>query len=125
MAAGVGITTMRALLEDLDYRPGDATLIYRISCTEDAILRTELDQLAARRGARVIYVEGPRAPRVSWLPRQLAHLSDADALRWMVPELDAHDVFLCGPLSWMDNVRHALGEGDVPPEHIHVEEFAW
>jgi ferredoxin-NADP reductase len=73
----------------------------------------------------VIYVEGPRAAGRSWLPEHLAHLTDADALRWMVPGVHAHDVFLCGPPAWMDTVRDALGEAGVPPEHIHVEEFAW
>jgi predicted ferric reductase len=125
MAAGVGITTMRALLEDLWYHPGDATLIYRVNRADDAVFRAELDELARRRGARVIYVEGPRAARGSWLPEHLAHLSDADALRWLVPDVAAHDAFLCGPPSWMDRAGDALAQVGVPPEHIHTEEFAW
>ncbi len=125
IAAGVGITAMRPLLEDLDYRPGEATLVYRVSRAQDAVFRSELDQLAAHRRARVIYVDGPRANRRSWLPEHLAHLTDADALRWMVPQVHAHDVFVCGPSSWMDSVRDALAEAGVQPENIHIEEFAW
>lgn len=125
IAAGVGITTMRALLEDLDYHPGDATLIYRISRPADAVFRVELDELARRRGARVIYVEGRRGQPGSWLPAQLSGLTDVDALRRMVPDLAQHDAYLCGPPSWMDSVSRALTEAGVPPEHIHSEEFAW
>ena len=125
MAAGVGITTLRALLEDLHLRAGDATLIYRVSRPEDAVFRAELDQLARRKGARVIYLEGPRAEGDSWLPAQLSHLTGADALRWMMPDVASHDAFLCGPPSWMDSVRESLGEAGVPPEHVHIEEFAW
>lgn len=125
VAAGVGITTMRALLEDLEYRPDDATLIYRVSQPQDAVFRRELDQLAIRRGARVIYVEGPRAVRRSWLPEHLAYLTDADALRRLVPGVHAHDVFVCGPPPWMDTVRDALADAGVPPGNVHIENFAW
>jgi predicted ferric reductase len=125
IAAGVGITTMRALLEDLDYHPGDATLIYRISGPADAVFRVELDELARRRGARVIYVEGRRGQPGSWLPAQLSGLTDVDALRRMVPEMAQHDAYLCGPPSWMDSVSSALVEAGVPPAYIHTEEFAW
>jgi ferredoxin-NADP reductase len=125
MAAGVGITTMRALLEDLMLRPGDATLIYRISRPEDAVFRAELDELARRRGARVIYLDGVRASATSWLPAHLSHLSDVDALQWMVPEVVHHDAYLCGPPPWMDTVRDSLLDAGIPPEHIHIEEFAW
>jgi ferredoxin-NADP reductase len=125
MAAGVGITTMRALLEDLTLRRGDATLIYRISRPEDAVFRAELGELARRRGARVIYLDGGRASGSSWLPAHLGHLSDVDALRWMVPDVAVHDAYLCGPPSWMDTVRDSLRDAGIPPDHIHIEEFAW
>jgi predicted ferric reductase len=125
MAAGVGITTMRALLEDLKFHPGDATLIYRISRPEDAVFRAELDELARRRGARIIYLDGVRASATSWLPAHLSHLSDVDALQWMVPEVVHHDAYLCGPPPWMDTVRDSLLDAGIPPEHIHIEEFAW
>lgn len=125
MAAGVGITTMRALLEDLDTRPGDATLIYRISRPEDAVFRAELDELARRRGARVIYLDGGRGPGGRWLPEHLSRLTDVDALRWLVPDVADHDAYLCGPPSWMDSAREALRSAGVPAEHIHLEEFAW
>jgi ferredoxin-NADP reductase len=59
------------------------------------------------------------------LPAQLSHLTGADALRWMMPDVASHDAFLCGPPSWMDSVRESLGEAGVPPEHVHIEEFAW
>ena len=125
MAAGVGITTMRALLEDLDFHAGDVTLIYRISRPADAVFRAELDQLANRRGARIVYLDGPRATATSWTPAEWSHVSDVEALQWLVPDVAYHDAYLCGPPSWMDSVREALGEAGMPPEHVHIEEFAW
>ena len=46
MASGIGITPMRALLEELDQRPGDVTVIYRTSADQDRILVEELTGLA-------------------------------------------------------------------------------
>ena len=56
IAGGVGITPIRALLEDMPGGPGDIAVVYRALGEEDVILRAELDELAARRGAEVHYV---------------------------------------------------------------------
>src|SRR5450631_4743099 len=58
MASGIGITPMRALLEDLDQRPGDVTMIYRASAEHDRILVDELSTLAGRHQARFFVVTG-------------------------------------------------------------------
>jgi ferredoxin-NADP reductase len=34
-------------------------------------------------------------------------------------------VYLCGPAPWMDAVRAALWEAEVPNSNIHAEDFAW
>jgi predicted ferric reductase len=125
MAAGVGITAIRALLEDLDLRAGEATVIYRISRSEDAVFRPELDELTRKRGAGIAYLEGPRGPAGSWLPAHLSPMSNVDGLRWLVPDVAVHEAYLCGPPSWMDTVRTALLAAGVPKEHIHVETFGW
>jgi len=126
LASGIGITPLRALLEDLSYAPGEATLIYRASAPEDLVFKAELDMLAHRRGARVFYVVGPRVRgRRSWLPVTAAHLPDAAALRELVPDIARHDVFVCGAPGWMDAVRDAALAAGVPAEHIHTERFGW
>jgi predicted ferric reductase len=129
IAAGIGITPLRALLEDLSYDAGGATLLYRARSEADLTFRAELDALAERRGARIVHLTGPRAVRadgtMSWLPASLAHLDDVSALRQLVPGLAAHDVFVCGPDGWTDAVRRAVAAAGVPREHIHEERFAW
>ncbi|WP_239310651.1 ferric reductase-like transmembrane domain-containing protein [Frankia sp. Cj3] len=126
MASGIGITPVRALLEELDYSPGEATLVYRASTEEDFIFRYELDMLAAKRGVRVIYLPGHRSPdRSSWLPERFSHLLDDDALRQIVPDIADHDVFICGPDAWMDAVRDAALLAGVPSEQLHLERFRW
>jgi predicted ferric reductase len=122
MAAGVGITTMRALLEDLTC---DVTLLYRVSRLTDAVFAAELDELAHSRGVRVLYLDGPRPDRVSWLPQRFAHVGDVAGLRWLVPDVAEREVCLCGPPQWMDAARTAALDAGVPAHHIHLEAFAW
>ncbi len=125
-AGGIGVTPLRALLEELDYAPGEATLLVRASTEQDIVLREELSQLALRRGARVLWLPGPRVPgRASWLPVAAAHLTDVEGLRWLVPDVAEHDVVLCGADAWMTSLRTAALACGVPSGHIHLERFSW
>ena len=126
LAGGIGITPLRALLEGMPQGPGDVTLVYRASSERDLAFRGELDELAAARGARVHYALGPRlTDRPSWLPRSAAHLSDADALRHLVPDVAEQDVYVCGSPAWSDAARRAALAAGVPAERIHQERFSW
>ena len=74
----------------------------------------------------MFYVIGPRVRgRRSWLPVSAAHLSDAAALRELVPDIARHDVYVCGAPTWMATVRDAAMAAGVPPERIHTERFGW
>ncbi len=80
LAGGIGVTPLRALLEELPQDPGDVTLIYRARDQDDLVFQAELENLAAARGARLFYILGSRIPgRDSWLSEAAAHLSDTDA----------------------------------------------
>ena len=126
MASGIGVTPLRALLEELPQRPGDLTLVYRAHDESDLVFADELADLAAKTGARVIPVLGSRTTsRASWLPAQASHLSDVDALRYLVPDLADHDVYICGNPQWMDLVADAAIRGGVPPSRIHLERFTY
>ncbi|MFN0280346.1 MAG: ferric reductase-like transmembrane domain-containing protein [Kineosporiaceae bacterium] len=126
LASGIGVTPLRAVLEELDQAPGDVTLVYRARDAHDLVLRAELDALAAAKGARVFYVLGRRVPgRSSWLPETAAHLSDAQALLQLVPDVAGHDVYLCGAESWMDAAKAAALDAGVPEQQIHEERFSW
>jgi predicted ferric reductase len=126
MGAGIGITPLRALLEGLDQSPGEVVLVHRARTADDLVLADELHELATRLGARYVTVPGPRVPgRSSWLPASAAHLSDAEALTQLVPDVAERDVFLCGAPGWMDAVRHAALAAGVPAHQIHLERFVY
>lgn len=126
IACGIGITPMRALLEDLDYIDGGATLLYRARHERDLIFRDELDDLAARRGVVLHHLVGPRVQgRDSWLPQSAGRWSDAKALHRLVPDLLLRDVFVCGPDAWMDAVARACTQAGLPASQLHQERFTW
>jgi predicted ferric reductase len=126
IASGIGITPLRALLEDLDYRPGHAVLIYRASDSAGLLFRRELDGLAHQRGVRILYLPGHRVPdRASWLPAHYAVTQDDVALRQFVPDIVEHDVFVCGPQPWTKAVVASARIAGVPEDQIHIELFTW
>jgi predicted ferric reductase len=125
LACGIGITPLLALLGELPYRAGEATLVYRARSEVELAFRSELDWLARHRGLRVVYLLGRRADRLSWLPGSVAHLGDIEALRRIAPRAAASHVYICGPDAWTEAVRSAAHAAGVRPEHLHTEQFAW
>ncbi|MEU5637233.1 ferric reductase-like transmembrane domain-containing protein [Streptomyces rishiriensis] len=112
IAGGVGVTPLRALFETL---PGDVTLLYRARTAEDLALGAELEAVARWRGAKVLYaLNGPHGRRPDLT---------AAALRAAVPDLDAHDVYLCGPHGFARDVYEALRAAGVADRRIHHESF--
>jgi ferredoxin-NADP reductase len=120
IAGGIGITPLRALLEELPARPGDLTLIYRARRDGDVVFRSELDAIARLRGITVHYLVGRRdtlgVPKEPLGPASLAAL---------VPDVDRRDVYVCGPTRMMDATRRSLQVLGVPAANIHSERFAY
>ncbi|MGW0760595.1 ferredoxin reductase family protein [Streptomyces sp. NPDC002814] len=115
VAGGVGITPMRALFETLPGASGDITLLYRANSTQDLALWDELAAIADERGARLMYaVNSPDGERPD---------ISAERLRQKLPDIDEHDVFLCGPPGFAQGVYDALRGAGVPARRIHHESF--
>jgi predicted ferric reductase len=115
IAGGIGITPIRALLEELD---GDVTVLYRVVLPSDVLFRAELDQLAASRGIRVEYVVGDHATAAG------RGLLSPGHLRQLVPDIDERDVYLCGPPAMTSALERSLRQARVPRSHVRVERFA-
>ncbi len=126
LGAGIGITPLKALLEDLPPEPGYATVVHRISRREDLVHAGEIDALARERGAHYLLAEGHRVPgRTSWLPHWAAQVSDADALLQVCPDVAERDLYICGPPAWTDAVIAAARSAGVPSTQIHAERFQY
>jgi predicted ferric reductase len=111
IAGGVGVTPIRALLEELH---GHTVVIHRVASDRDAVLHDELRDLALARGAELHLVTGPP------VPDRLA----AGELARLVPDLAGRDVYLCGPPPMMKAVLGSLRELGVPGPQIHFERFS-
>ncbi|MFG2880903.1 ferric reductase-like transmembrane domain-containing protein [Streptomyces sp. NPDC048297] len=112
IAAGVGITPLRALFETL---PGEVTLLYRARTAADLALGGELEAIARWRGGRVLYLlNGQREERPG---------ITADSLRAACPAVADHDVYVCGPHGFAQDVYRALRAAGVPDRRIHHESF--
>lgn len=115
IAGGVGITPMRSLFETIPISAGqDLVLLYRADSPEQIVFRHELDVLAARRHARVVYLLGHDPDLMS--PR---------SLRRLVPNLDERDVYLCGPPGLSAAVRRNLATAGHPARLLHEERFTF
>ena len=116
IAGGVGITPVRALLEELS---GPVTLLYRVQSAPDAVLLQELQDLARARGARLHVLTGRTGagepPNLPFEPCNLAGL---------VPDITERDVYVCGPPAMTSAVLRSLRALGVPRRQIHAERFA-
>ena len=112
VGGGVGITPLRALLEELD--PSKSIdVLFRASKDEDLVLRHELDELAAARGARIHYLVGSRK----------VHTMTAKYIMQFVPAFRDSDVYVCGPTPLVEAVREAAHSCGIPKNRFHDEAF--
>jgi predicted ferric reductase len=114
IGAGVGITPLRALLEDLPSGV-QVTVITRESEESDLIHRDEIAALVSARGGVLHELVGPRH-RVKM---------DAASMRRLVPEVAASDVYICGPAAFTDHVASTASKLGVTADRIHTEVFAF
>jgi ferredoxin-NADP reductase len=123
IGAGVGITPLRALAEGLIYEPGDAFLLQRYG--DQQLFADELNLLTEEYGLQVLGLPGRRRSSDSWLGDGIGEATDLQALRYWIPDIADRDVYVCGPEPWADLVLRDLDSAGVPPDHIHLETFAW
>ena len=116
IAGGVGITPVRALLEELT---GPTTVLYRVRTPAEAVLLDEVHPLAEAHGGVVHLLTGRTGaghpPYEPFAPQHLAAL---------VPDIRDRDVYVCGPPAMTAAVRHSLRALRVPREQIHTERFS-
>ncbi|WP_018330472.1 ferredoxin reductase family protein [Actinomycetospora chiangmaiensis] len=120
IGAGIGITPMRALAEEL---AGDVVVLHRF--TGDPVFAREFAVLAAERGFGLVPLPGPRRAHDSWLGAGVGAVDDLTALRARVPDIAERESYVCGPGPWTRLVVRTLRAAGVPAERIHTETFGW
>lgn len=116
IAGGVGITPIRALLEEME---GPMVVLYRVRTAADAVLLAELAALARARGARLQVLASRSgagaAPHSPFAP---------DSLLALVPDIAERDVFVCGPPAMTTAVLRTLRALNLPRTQVHAERFS-
>jgi len=120
IAGGIGITPLRALLEELPASRGSLTLIYRTTNATDLVFRRELDEIASLRGATIHYVVGKRGTR-----EMPADPLEPRSLKRLVPDINERDIYICGPTGMMQRVLAGLRWLRIAPSQIHYERFGF
>lgn len=113
IAGGVGVTPIRALLEESD---GNTVVLYRVRTMAEAVLLRELDGLARHKGARLHVLTGRTGPANNPF--------GAAGLAAMVPDIVGRDVYVCGPAAMTDAVLRSLRQLGVPGAQVHAERFS-
>jgi len=115
IAGGIGITPIRALIEDMS---GDVVVIYRVVRDEDVIFREELVELARRQGITLHFVVGDHATEDG------ARLLSPSHLEELVPDIAERQVYVCGPPALTEVLGRNVRRANVPRRFIQTEKFA-
>ncbi len=114
IGAGVGVTPLVALLEDLPPRV-TPTFLVRARTVDDIVHRSDIADLVKRTGGQLHEVIGSRHD-VPLTPERLLELS---------PRIASGDVYVCGPADFTRAVVESLRALNVSPGQIHSEEFSF
>ena len=113
IAGGVGITPVRALLEEQP--AGDVVVLYRVRSENDAVLVDEVRALVADRGGQLHLLTGRTGEGNPPF--------EPDSLRALAPDIAERDVYVCGPPAMTSAVLSSLRRLKVPDRQVHSERF--
>jgi predicted ferric reductase len=114
VAGGIGITSIRSVLEDLD-KGARPVVIVRAPSEDRLVLREETAALVKRLEGRLHELVGPRSS-TGGPSRFLGRL---------VPDLQERDLYVCGPAAFVNEVVAAARSLGVHRRCIHHEAYQW
>lgn len=114
IGGGVGITPIRALLEELP-KNSDISLIYRTSNDEGLIFLDEINELAREKEVRLHALPGSRN----------LYPLDSKNLLQLIPNVRECEIYICGPTSLTNVIRESARELEIPKSRVHSEIFEY
>lgn len=117
VAGGIGITPVRAMLEELPALPERLVVLYRVRSEQEAILLAEVRQLVEARQGRLELLPGGRGTASA------DACLTAEGLSQLVPDIREWDVYVCAGEAVRSLVLAALVELRVPRAQVHHETF--
>jgi predicted ferric reductase len=119
IAGGIGITPIRALVEEMAADGFDARVLYRAHGPGDLVFKNELEALRDTLGVRIDYLlteeGGRKRSHDSWF--------GVTELIRLVPDIKERVVYICGPTAMAASLHASLRTIGVPPDHVRTEAF--
>ena len=112
IAGGIGITPVKAMVEDLPTGI-TGTLLWRVSKETDLILLDELKTLCAERGIDLKTIVGSRTENPLWLEKAVTAL----------PDYKEYEVFICASKGLIHTSKDSLLHLGLNKKNIYTEEF--
>ncbi len=113
VAAGVGVTSIRSLLEDLPAGTAPAVIL-RATSAASMPLRDEVAALVEARGGVLHELYGSRRK----------HVVDGRLLRQLVPDIAERDLYVSGAEDFVVSVTAAARRLGLPDQAVHHEAYA-
>ena len=113
VAAGIGVTALRSLLEDMPRNAAPVVLL-RATRPEDLVLHKEVKELVRYRRGLLHELVGTREQAVL----------DERTLPRLVPDLHRRDIYVCGPEGFVTSIVDLAARLGVPAEAVHHEAYA-
>jgi predicted ferric reductase len=116
IAGGIGITPLRALLDEVP-RGARCTLLYRVNTDDEIVFSRELEEITREKKIEVVCLTG-------WeIGDDQTDRLGVPALLTLVPDIRDRDCFVCGPPALITAVRRRLQAIGVPARSVHFERF--
>ncbi len=129
LAAGIGITPVRALAEELptehNSRPGEVTLVYRADSADQLALAGELSSWPRHPGWCCTCWSGRRSPAPGCRGGHRRSAPDGVALASARAGHRPAGRLRVRARRWMDLVHRSLAHAGVPRRQVHDERFVW
>jgi predicted ferric reductase len=114
IAGGIGITPIRALIEELSQKNKDMVLLYSNKNQSDVPFGPELIEYNCK--IHFIFsdekVSGYEFDRI-----------DEEKIIRLVPDYAEREIFVCGPPQMMDSMISIFEKSGVPKKQVHFEKF--
>ena len=131
MAAGVGITPIISMVRWLidALVPKDVIVFNRVHSREDMIFAEELAMLEKRSKGKVRVITMSSSVEGSWpaalnvLDASMGGAITPELISFLASDFRDRDIFLCGPESFMDDIKSCLKQLDYNFDQLHYESF--
>ncbi|HEY4514971.1 MAG TPA: ferredoxin reductase family protein, partial [Candidatus Paceibacterota bacterium] len=116
IAGGIGITPIRAMIEELHLSKTDAVLFYGARTIEELVFKNELDKFDARKHY-ILSAETGAGYESGYV--------DEEKLRRLCGDYANREIYICGPVPMMMSLVVLLRDLGVPRDQIHHEKFGY